>query len=269
MNVLISGVSGGMGLATAKRYLSEGHNVYGLDLYPPKEDISNLNFIKCDITNINDVNDVFNIIKNDMDHIDILISFAGIYNLDSLIEISEEDFIKIFNINVFGVYRLNKVFLPLLNNKSRIIITSSELAPLDPLPFTGLYGITKSTLEKYAYSLRMELQLLGIKVIVIRPGAVETPLLDVSISSLNKFNDKTILYKENANTFREVINSVENKKISPNKIANLVYKVSIKKRPKYLYNINRNTYLRLLNALPQKLQNKIIKFILTRKKKKQ
>ena len=55
----------------------------------------------------------------------------------------------------------------LLYTSSRIITITSELAPLNPLPFTGIYAITKSTLDKYCYSLRMELQLLGIDVSVI------------------------------------------------------------------------------------------------------
>ena len=49
--------------------------------------------------------------------------------------------------------------MPLLKKGSKIIITTSELAPLDPVPFTGSYAVTKGALDKYAYSLRMELQL--------------------------------------------------------------------------------------------------------------
>ena len=90
-----------------------------------------------------------------------------------------------------------------MHKNSKIIITSSELAPLDPLPFTGLYGISKSTVEKYAYSLRMELNLLNIKVAIIRPGAVKTSLLDVSMKSLDDFCNKTKLY----NLIVAVINS--------------------------------------------------------------
>ena len=78
---------------------------------------------------------------------------AGIYDLNSLIEMKEEDFVRIFDINVFSIYRINKTFAPLLKEKGKVIIVSSELAPLDPLPFTGIYGITKSTVEKYAYYL--------------------------------------------------------------------------------------------------------------------
>ncbi len=258
-NVLITGVSGGMGLSTAKRYLSYGHTVYGLDIKEINEELGdNFTFIKTDLTNTDDVINAYNIISKEINHIDYIITLSGIYNLDSLVEIPEEQFIKIFDINVFSIYRVNKIFLPLLNKTSKIIMISSELGPLDPLPFTGLYGITKSTLEKYAYSLRMELQVFGIKVIIVRPGAVKTTLLDDSMKSINRFVDNTKLYKTNAKKFKKITESVENKNISPDKVSYLIYKISQKKRVRYVYNINRNFLLRLLNILPQRLQNRII-----------
>lgn len=260
--VLITGVSGGMGLATAKKFISNGYKVYGLDIVEPKEKLDNLSFIKTDLTKENEVISAKEKIN---ERLDAIINTAGIYDLNSLIEISEEEFIKIFNINVFSIYRVNKIFLPLLKEKARIFMVSSELATLDPLPFTGLYGISKTVIEKYAYSLRMELQLLGYKVIVIRPGAVDTGLLDVSTSRLDDFTKSTTHYQYNASRFKSVVDSVESKKISPNKIANLIYKVMNKKRPKYVYKINRNKGLLLLNTLPKSWQNKIIKKILEKK----
>ena len=258
-NVLITGVSGGMGLSTAKRYLYYGHKVYDLDIKEINEELGdNFTFIKTDLTNIDDVNNAYNIISKEINHIDYIITLSGIYNLDSLVEIPEEQFIKIFDINVFSIYRVNKVFIPLLDKTSKIIMISSELGPLDPLPFTGLYGITKSTLEKYAYSLRMELQVFGIKVIIVRPGAVKTTLLDDSMKSINRFVDNTKLYKTNAKKFKKITESIESKNISPDKVSYLIYKISQKKRVRYVYNINRNFLLRLLNILPQRLQNRII-----------
>lgn len=118
-------------------------------------------------------------------------SHAGIYTLDSLVEIPDAGFERMFRVNVFGAFHVNKIFLPLLGDRSRIIMTTSELAPLDPLSFTGLYAVTKSALDKYAYSLRMELKLLGIKVSVIRAGAVRTSMLGVSTNSLDAFCLKT------------------------------------------------------------------------------
>ncbi len=103
-NVLITGVSGGMGLSTAKRYLSYGHTVYGLDIKEINEELGdNFTFIKTDLTNTDDVINAYNIISKEINHIDYIITLSGIYNLDSLVEIPEEQFIKIFDINVFSI----------------------------------------------------------------------------------------------------------------------------------------------------------------------
>ena len=267
-NVVLTGVSGGMGQATSKRLIADGYHVFGLDIKEPSEKLEGLTFIKTDLRNLESVEEAFNKVKESVDEVDALISMAGIYDLNSLVEMSEEDFIRIFDINVFASYRLNKVFLPLLKEKGKVIITSSELAPLDPLPFTGIYGITKTTIEKYAYSLRMELQLINKYVVVIRPGAVSTSLLDVSTTKLEKFTNETKLYKYNAGKFKDVVDKVEARKIPPEKIANLASKILHKKKPKYVYKINRNPLLLILNALPQRFQNWVIKKILLSKQKK-
>ena len=264
-SIVLSGFSGGMGLETAKKFASNGYFVYGLDIKEPKENIKNTKFIKTNLRDMSSVLKAFEIVKEGTKEIDAIINMAGIYDLNSLIEMSEEDFIRIFDINVFATYRLNKTFVPLLKKKGKVIITSSELAPLYPLPFTGIYGITKTTIERYAYSLRMELQLLDYQVVVIRPGAINTTLLDVSTNRINQFSKTTELYKYNANKFKEITEKVEARKISPTKIANLAYKIANKKKAKYVYKINRNPLLLLLNALPKRMQNYIIKKILLSK----
>lgn len=266
--VLITGVSGGVGFATAERFTLEGYKVFGLDICEPKDALDCLTFVKTNLRDESEVKKAFDVAKENGYQFDAIVSTAGIYDLNSLVEMSEEDFIKIFDINVFSMYRVNKTFLPLLKENGKVIMISSELGPLDPLPFTGIYGITKTTIEKYAYSLRMELQLLGYKVVLIRPGAIDTGLLDVSTKRIEEFTNTTELYKYNSKKFKNIVNSVESKKIPPEKVANLIYKASQKKRPRYVYNINRNFGLRLLNALPQRTQNRIIKRILTKKPSK-
>ena len=262
--VLLTGASGGMGIATTKELIKEGYEVYGLDI-KQNEEIDHFHFFKVDLTSEESIIDTFNLIKNEVDGFDAIIHQAGIYDLNSLVEMSEESFKKIFDINVFSVYRINKIFLPLLKEKGKILITTSELAPLDPLPFTGIYGISKSTLDKYAYSLRMELQLLGYQVVVIRPGAVDTGMINVSTTKIEEFGKNTTHYQYNANKFNDVVNSVEAKKIPPQKIGLLISKILKKKRPKYVYNINRNPLLMMMNILPRRTQNWVIKKILTRK----
>lgn len=264
--VLITGSSGGMGLETCKKFLDNDYFVIGLDIKESELKHDNYKYIKTDLRDELSIKNAFEIVNNDIKEIDLIINMAGIYDLGSLVEMKEEDFLRIFDINVFSIYRVNKTFLPLLKDNGKIIITSSELAPLDPLPFTGIYGITKTTIEKYAYSLRMELQLINKQVVVIRPGAVDTTLLDVSTNRIDRFEKETELYKYNASKFKEITEKVESRKISPTKIANLAYKISKKKKPKYIYKINRNPLLLLLNALPQRIQNWIIKKILLSKK---
>jgi len=267
-NVVLTGATGGMGLATAKKLCQEGYHVFGLDINEPKEIFDNFTFIKTNLREQESIFNAFNKIKEETKEIDAIVSMAGIYDLNSLIEMSEEDFIRIFDINVFAVYRLNKTFVPILKDGGKVIIISSELAPLDPLPFTGIYGITKSTIEKYAYSLRMELQLLNKQVVVVRPGAVNTSLLDVSTTRIEDFSKNTENYKYNAGKFKQITESVESRKIAPEKVGELVNKILNKKKPKYVYKINRNPLLLILNSLPQKWQNKIIKKILLSKEKR-
>ena len=175
---------------------------------------------------------------------------------------SDGDFQRIFDINLRGAFLVNKTFLPLLKTGSRILITTSELAPLDPLPFTGIYAITKAALDKYAYSLAMELQLLGISVSVLRAGAVSTGMLGVSTAALDRFTEKTKLYTCNAKRFSDIVNKVEARSVAPKKIANLAQRIIEKKCPAFVYTLNRNPLLRLLSVLPKRMQLKIIKMIL-------
>lgn len=259
--VLLTGAAGGMGYAAAKRLAGEGCRVFALDIREP-EPIPGLTFIETDLTDEASVLVAAARIEESGAKLDCIINMAGMYDLDSLVETNEQALLRIFNVNLFSVFRVNKAFLPLLAEKGRIIITSSELAPLDPLPFTGVYAVTKAAVEKYAYSLRMELQLLGYSVILIRPGAVKTGLLDVSTKRLDEFCANTKLYSCNAERFRRIVDSVEARNIPPEAIAALTSRILSAKRPKYVYKINRNPLLLIFNALPDRLQTALIRSIL-------
>lgn len=260
-NILVTGAAGGMGKAICESLIRKGYKVYGID-YRKSDDTDGVEFFECDVTDTESIEKVYEKIKADTDRIDGIVHTAGIYDMDSLIEMDEKRFIRIFDINVFGVFRINKIFAPMLKKGSRIIITSSELAPLDPLPFNGIYGITKSTLEKYAFSLRMETNLLGVPVSIIRPGAVKTGLLGASTQAIERFVNNTKLYKCNASKFKKIVDSVESRNITPDKIAEKVLSALEDKNPKYVYNINRNPLLRLLDSLPDKAQVNILGLIL-------
>jgi NAD(P)-dependent dehydrogenase (short-subunit alcohol dehydrogenase family) len=191
--VLITGANGGMGRAAARKFRDMGYSVFALDICVNTENEEGIIPIEADVTDEESVKRAFLKVKEYTDRLFAIIHFAGIYMLDSLVEIEKNEFDRIFNVNIGGVYIVNKTFISMLENGARVVITTSELAPLDPLPFTGLYALTKSSLDKYAYSLRMELQLLDIPVSVLRAGAVDTGMLGVSTAALERFCEKTRL----------------------------------------------------------------------------
>ena len=256
--VVLTGAAGGMGSAVRTLLEEKGYCVWSLDI--AECDIPR--YIRTDITSFESVEAAARQIASECTKIDAVVHTAGIYDMNSLVEMPEEEFLRIFNVNLFGMYRVNKAFLPLLNPNSRIIMVSSELAPLDPLPFTGIYGITKSAIEKYAYSLRMELQLLGHTVSVIRPGAVKTSLLDVSQKRIENFCNGTQYYKNTSRRFLKLVNKIETSNVKPEKVAARILRALEAKRPRYVYNINRSPLLRLFNILPQHMQNNLIRKIL-------
>ena len=260
-SVLITGAYGGMGRATVELLKKQGIRVFALDIKvgEPEE---NLVPIAVDITCEESVKEAFLKVKKETDELYAIIHFAGIYMLDSLLEMDSEAFDRIFDINLRGAFLINKTFLPLLSDNGRILITTSELAPLDPLPFTGIYALTKAALGKYAYSLAMEAQLLGIKVSVLRAGAVDTGMLGASTDALDRFCKNTTLYSCNAKRFKDIVEGVEARRISPSRIAAKCLSVINKKRPAFVYKINRNPLLLLLNILPKRFQLWIIKKIL-------
>ncbi len=87
-------------------------------------------------------------------------------------------------------------------------------------------------------------------------------MLGVSTSELDKFCSKTKLYKCNADRFKNIVDNVETRNISPEKIAQKMQKILLKDNPKFAYSINRNPLLVMLNLLPKRLQLYIIRKIL-------
>ena len=260
---LITGGASGMGRATAKALAENGYMVFSCDVNVCDEDVKNIVQIKTDVTNITSIENAYKTVLKYTDKLDAVINFAGIILMNSLIEISEEDFVKIFNINLFGVYRTNKVFFPLVQKgNGKIIITTSELAENKVLPFNAIYAISKKALDAYAEGLAMELGLLNIPVITLRPGAVATPIIDSSTDQMNKLKDNSVLYKDTVDKFKHIVDSEQGGGINPKEIAKTVLKILNHKKPKLVYKKNISFKLKLLNTLPATTQLKLLKFIL-------
>lgn len=124
-----------------------------------------------------------------------LVNNAGMATPGPLPHITTDELRAQFEANVFGVHAVTRAFLPLLGtdpartgDPGRIVMISSISGRMGN-PFVGAYAASKHALEGYAQSLRRELMLFGIPVIVIAPGAVATPIWDKAESSgLERFS---------------------------------------------------------------------------------
>ena len=259
--ILLIGAGGGMGAACVRSFLQNGDVVFGMDR-PGAVLPEGVFPLFADVTDAEQINTAFRAVKAQIESLDAIVYAAGVYEADSLVEIDEARIHRIFEINVFGAYRTVRTFLPLLNRGARVVIVTSELADIDPLPFTGLYGITKCTLDRYAFSLAMELQLLGICVSVVRPGAVQTPLLNGSVESISAFTARTTHYPSVASAFLRVTDAVEAKAVPPERVAQKVQKALSSKCPRFVYSLNRNPLLRLYGLLPKQLKLFAIRSVL-------
>ena len=126
-DVIITGAFGGMGRKAAERLASLGYRVFAIDK-KCGEPCDGIVPIEADITSEEAVASIVDRVREYTDSVHAIIHFAGIYLLDSLVEIDEEKFRRIFEINVFGAYQINKIFLPLLGKGSRILLTTSVIS---------------------------------------------------------------------------------------------------------------------------------------------
>jgi len=259
--ILVTGARGGMGRAVVRALADRGYGVFALDITEGAAEERVIPLV-CDITSEGSVLAAAEKVRETTDRLFAVLHYAGMYMLDSLVEMDTASFERIFRVNVFGAYLVNRIFMPFLHRGSRILITTSELAPLDPLPFTGIYAVTKAALDKYARSLCMELQLLGISVSVLRAGAVDTGMLGASTAALASFCERTKLYTCNAARFRRIVDSVEARCVPPEKVAQKTLTVLTCRRPAFAYTLNRNPWLRLLQILPGGLRQRIIRQVL-------
>ena len=250
--ILLTGGAGGLGRAIAEYFALRGVTVYSCDIKDQKKypGIVPLKLDLRDTASIKAAKEQVELAGG----LDAVIHLAGIYMMDSFAEMQEERLSALMDINFMGVYRVNKAFLPLLNPGGRIIITTSELAWQKPLPFTGVYAVSKTALECYADALRLELQLLGIPVIAVRPGAFKTELLGESSKELNRLKENTKLYIGRLGSLSRIMEGQFGKAEDPETLAKVFWKAAFDKRPKMRYTVNASFLLRLYSAMPRRLQ---------------
>lgn len=261
MNLLITGAASGIGQSVAKHFTECGHTVYGIDLINTEK----RNCYHCFAADITDEASLQSVRKYLLENnimLDAILNIAGIHMMASLVESDYDRMKKVIDVNLSGTVLVNRVFYDRLAENGRIIIVTSEVASFDPMPFNGLYNVTKTALDAYAQALRQELNLLGKKVITIRPGAVETNLSAESMKATQELADTTVLYRTHAWNFARLAAKFMGKPIKAEIMAALIYKATTAKRPKLIYRKHQNIGLVLLNALPKRTQCAVIKLLL-------
>ena len=262
MKVLVTGASGGIGEAVVNYLTSKNIEVIACDLFKKEFNNPLITFFELDVCNQLSIDALFNNLKSNNVSLDAIVNIAGMFLIDSFIEANDDKLKRLFDVNLMGVISVNKTLFPLLNKNGRILITTSDVATLDPMPFNGIYNVSKTALDSYSQALRQELNLLGIKVITIRPGAFNTTLSQGSLTKTKELSDKTLLYKKQSERFYSLVKGFMGKPKDPKKLAPTYYKALTKKHPRLCYRKNANILLALLNILPKRLQCFIIKLIL-------
>jgi NAD(P)-dependent dehydrogenase (short-subunit alcohol dehydrogenase family) len=180
---VITGGNSGIGLATAKRFVTEGAYIFitgrreaELDA-AVKEIGNNVTPVQGDVAKLADLDKLYDLVKKTTGRVDILFANAGVAELAPLGGITEEHFDRIFGINVKGVIFTVQKALPLIPDGGSIILNASILASKG-LPAWSVYSATKAALRSFARTWAADLKDRQIRVNAISPGYIETPGLN-------------------------------------------------------------------------------------------
>jgi NAD(P)-dependent dehydrogenase (short-subunit alcohol dehydrogenase family) len=212
--VLITGASGGIGRAAARELLARGWGVFGG--VRREEDARILQAelgagfrpVALDVTDPLSVAGAAGEVEAALGgvNLDALVNCAGIVRLGPLACLSVEALREQFEVNLFGLHEVTRRFLPLLGARrsppgrspaypparspayppARIVNLSSGSGRL-AMPFFGFYAASKHALEGLSDSLRRELRLYGIRVILIQPSIVRTPMVQKAVAQAEAF----------------------------------------------------------------------------------
>jgi NAD(P)-dependent dehydrogenase (short-subunit alcohol dehydrogenase family) len=177
---LVTGGNGGLGLATAKRFVTEGATVYitgrrQKELDSAVREIGDgVVAIQGDIANLADLDRMFATIRERSGRLDILFANAGIGEFVPLGQITEEHFDRIFGVNVRGTVFTVQKALPLMRDGGAIVINGSMVSVKGMAAFS-VYAATKAALRSFARTWSVDLKGRGIRINVVSPGTVITP----------------------------------------------------------------------------------------------
>lgn len=269
-NVLITGVSSGIGQTVALKFLNEGARVFGS--VRKLEDAQKLidEFEKSFVPLLFDVTDEKAILeaKSEVEkhlgateNISCLINNAGMSVNGPMAYVSIAELQKQFDVNVNGVVRVIQAFLPLLGfdnarGKGKIINIGS-VAGRVTRPFMAPYAASKHAVEAISDGLRRELMEFGIDVVLVEPGPIKSEIWTKAKQTENTY--KNTPFSKHYSNLNKAINGMEDIAIPTQKLADLLYKIANRKKNKtrYLITPKRPLLWMAIHIIPDRYLDKM------------
>ncbi|MCE2894418.1 MAG: SDR family oxidoreductase [Flammeovirgaceae bacterium] len=196
--ILITGISSGIGKATAGYLASNGMKVFGtivehVDGIQPHPD--GYSILTMDVRDSDSVRFAVDSVLKVANRIDVVVNNAGISFSSSLEELDIKDARQILEVNTLGPLRVIQVALPSMRkNKRGLIINITSIGGQIAIPFDGMYSASKFALEGMSEALSLELIPFGVNVVILEPGDINTGMSAKSKSD-RSINEKSPYYK--------------------------------------------------------------------------
>lgn len=272
--ILITGVSSGIGFHLCKSLLEESYFVFGsvrkeedkirLELAFP----NNFKALVFDVCQEEQIKAASQFVQEALGENTLfaLINNAGIAVPGPLSEMSESSFQLQMEVNVNGVLNVTNNFIPLLKSDIRPgrIINISSVSGLLNTPFLGAYCVSKHALESMSDIYRRELDLYGIKVILIEPGPLKTDIWDKSLIYFDDF--KTSEYWPYLKGMDKIIAKTEQSASDVSLISKVINKALGRKNPQLRYIVHKQKGL--IYIISRFLPSSIMDFVIRKNLKK-
>ena len=172
--ILVTGASTGLGRMLAETLASKGYFVFAgarkqKDLEALNA-IENIQSIRLDVTIQSEIDAAVQTVINENRELYAIVNNAGVGLMAPLIELDEKDLDFIFDVNVYGPYRITKAFAPLLIESKGRVVNIGSIAGVQTRSFYGPYSMSKHALEAFTDTLTIELARFGISVSIVDPG---------------------------------------------------------------------------------------------------
>lgn len=252
--VAITGASSGIGLATAQLFARNNWKVYNLSRRPAQQ--QGVTDIAVDVADEAAVQSAFAQIREETEHLDLLINNAG-YGISGAVEFTQlEEAKRQFNVNFFGVVACIKAALPMLRKSQGRIICISSAAAVFAIPFQSFYSATKAALNTLVNALANELKPFAVSVCALQLGDVKTDFTDARAKS--QVGDD--IYAGAIARSVAVMEKDEQRGMKPETIAQVVYRIANKPRIKPLYTIGvkYKLFVLLHKLLPNRFVNWLV-----------